>query len=665
MIARCLLAMLLLIPVPLAAGIPQTIHPTTGNPVGWQSPHVIPAMFDTGPLGLLSNVQARALVESMIGIWEEVTTATVTFSPLSLLPDDVTEANIGDYLDGTICTDDFPSQVASMESGESPVIFDHDGTILDLLAGEGASKKIVGKSAYRCYTGTLKSPAAATQSFIILNGRFLDGKAAPEDLGINVYAGIILHELGHFLGLHHSMVNETIFQEVLDGARPVEDSRYLPVMYPLVLHDAAAPTVLKPDDVAAISALYPTETAKGALGMVGGVVWQADGKGFRGANVVARRQDDPLCQAIATVSGRYCTPLVNELMQPSLLGDRCLGDAMAQGTYRIDGLAPGEYTIEVSEIVSTGGARANMFPKFGDLTLPGGAEFYDTDENATDAAENRSVVAIDGGKTIDGLDIVLGTSSATTTPSINLALFSPNTKSTCAIDPVNYQELLASTANLPLSSNEDAFPSNEDDATSTSATNAKGCTLMASPQASRSGLGGLVIVIVCSALVVFRMRRRRMVPLLVAVLLFGASPMANGESMLPTTPEELTELAGTIIHGTCDEVRSIIDERGFLIFEVSYRVHRLLKGTAQDRVTFRSVASVVAGDEQTAPFRPGTEEVLFLYPVSAWGYTSPVAGTRGRMPLHGMSQDARAEMVRNIERIIQHQAPYSISTFKE
>ncbi len=627
-----------------SAGVPQVIHPVTGRAIGWDTPTKIPAIFDNGPLGKLSSTQAQTLIEAMMGVWGEVETSDAAFSPAGTLPEDVTSDNVLDYVDGTICTDEFDARIPSMQRGESPILFDNDGRIIDLLAGVGASKKIVGKAALRCYRGSIDNPMAATQAFAIFNGLFIDGQPNPDDLDINIYAGIILHELGHFLGLHHSMVNDGLFQKILLGSASSEDARYIPVMYPLVLRKSPASTMLKPDDIAAISALYPAPAAK--LSAVQGTIYQTPTKGFRGANVVARRQDDPLCHAVATISGRFCAPLVDGFNRRSLLGETCVGSAVDKGTFLIEGLTPGLYSVEVSEISSFGGARENMFPKSADITLPASAEFYSEEENSADPIDEKTWLALEGKGVAVHVDIYLNTSKTTSRKSIPLADMARPRESDCGLDPIDYDLLLASLDAAP--AQQVAVEETQTDAVpNASGTVGGGCTLRVTPIPHRIGgwLGGGVLLI--GAVVFFRSRRRAWYAVIVATALCAST--AQAASVLPATPEELVDLAGAAFYGVCETVESQVDARGLHIYEVTYRVERILKGASSSHVVFRVVNSMMAEDGHVeggvAPFTVGSRDLLFLYPESAWGYTSPVAGAQGRFQV-GVDADGHA-VVRN------------------
>lgn len=421
-----LFVILVAVALPAQAGVFESINPVTAKPVRWADPQAIPYSIDEGGLGQLNHQQAADLVEAMMAVWENEGGGAFHFVNQGSIGDDVTVDNLKDYVDSSVCTDSISPKILSMIQGQSPIIFDTDGSIIDAMSGPGASRKIVGKAAFRCFKGTLSDPQGATQAFLIMNGRFIDGQPDPIDLPVNVYAGVILHELGHYLGLHHSMVNEEIYSNILNGIQSTEDSKYIPVMYPLILPNSQASTVLKPDDNAILRELYPKPGD--VLLDISGTITSSEGQPVRSANVVARRIDDPLCQAVSAISGRECTPMLSSNSVPSLLSENC-GNASLLGDYVVHGLDAGHYSVEVSEIVDQGGARQNMFPKGAGQDLPGEPMIL------------AQPLSLESGN-IDNIDFTLGRVAAMHQTSIDQTLFLRATTSDCKLDPVNYKEFV-------------------------------------------------------------------------------------------------------------------------------------------------------------------------------------------------------------------------------
>lgn len=441
--------------LPAQAGVFESIHPVTAKPVRWADPQAIPYSVDGGGLGQLNNQQAADLIDAMLAVWENEGGGAFHFVNQGSIGEDVTAENLKDYVDSSVCTDTIPPKIASMIKGQSPIIFDTDGSIIDAMSGPGASRKIVGKAAFRCFKGTLADPQGVTQAFLIMNGRFIDGLPDPVDLPLNVYTGVILHELGHYLGLHHSMVNEEIYAGVLNGLQSTEDSKYIPVMYPLILPNSVASTVLKPDDQAILRELYPNPGD--ALLNISGTITGSDTLPVRAANVVARRADDPLCQAVSAISGRECTPMLSSSGSPSVLSENC-GSSRLLGDYAVRGLNAGSYSLEVSEIVDQGGARQNMFPKGAGQDLPGEPMIM------------AQPITLGGGN-VNDIDFTLPRVAATHQTSIDQTLFLRVAKSDCKLDPVDYKEFVALGNAAPADSSPSLTPP-------VAAAQAAGCSLI-------------------------------------------------------------------------------------------------------------------------------------------------------------------------------------------
>jgi hypothetical protein len=105
----------------------------------------------------------------------------------------------------------------------------------------------------------------------------------------------------------------------------------------------------------------------------------------------------------------------------------------------------------------------------------------------------------------------------------------------------------------------------------------------------------------------------------------------------------MTERAGTIIRGRIISLKEghHPQYQNIGVLFVTLQVDETLKGAANDRFTFMQFGGRAARSDtgkslsmaQTLPdlpiYRVGQEVVLFLYPASSVGFTSPVGGAQG------------------------------------
>lgn len=455
----------------LNAGNHEVVHPTEGHSIGWKNAHSIPFWTDLGRLGLLSNVQAKALVDAMMSVWESVESANLGFDYQGDLAEEVTVENFSDYLAMTSCgdsdRDDIPKNVV-------PIVFDSDGSILENMTGLGSSGEIGGISTLRCFVGSGADPQSIHQGMVIINGEFIDGlgpkDGSVEDLSINGIAGVILHELGHLSGLDHTALNEEIFNNIHANTLPVEYSKYLPIMLPTVLRDSKSFTTLHPDDVAAISSLYPKDNYLSESGIISGSIKDKNGDAVQKVNAIARNMDDPLCEAFSAVTGRKCLPILDTTGTPNFNGKICGSETM-KGNYVIEGVEPGTYTVEVEEL-EEGWIRRGMWPNELDVELPGDAEFYNIEDNASESLYKYSQVRVLSGESVAGIDIVLNSDSSNDTQlkRIPISYFEEGLGTRCYEDAIDYEMWLSSLdSGLNIGGNADSGD--------VSALTSSGCTL--------------------------------------------------------------------------------------------------------------------------------------------------------------------------------------------
>src|SRR6185503_6910313 len=205
------------------------------------------------------------------------------------------------------------------------------------------------------------------------------GWSVSGDAGTNDVRAVALHEVGHLLGLCHSAIRDA-------------------VMWPFLATDVAS-VHLTPDDIAWVSAFYPSEPAASqAFGRITGKVTNGvNGFPVLGAHVYTV---DPTTQA--SVVGSYT------------------GD---DGTYVLPGLTPGNWLVAVEPLdgdpPGTEPFRVNNFVA-GTLDTNFPDEFRDADEGAVEADPTAATaVPVTAGATTGGIDIVTNT---LTLPAASVAL---------------------------------------------------------------------------------------------------------------------------------------------------------------------------------------------------------------------------------------------------
>jgi len=235
----------------------------------------------------------------------------------------------------------------------------------------------------------------------------------PPDIDGKRIAGVFTHEFGHAINMSHSQVNGAIayFSEPgafeltpgvpgcvpklyswnsADPSATKIDPKYIETMYPFIDPDniradgknagLEMSTVDRPDDVAAISDLYPTAAYSKTRGSVAGVLYLKDGRTpYAGINIVARNVANPLGDAISAQSG-----------------DKTQGQVGPDGRFRINNLTPGQKYLLYTEEIVDGGFPTTPTP------LVSEAEYWNTNEQSRpdkDTACMASAITAEAGVT--------------------------------------------------------------------------------------------------------------------------------------------------------------------------------------------------------------------------------------------------------------------------
>ncbi len=316
-------------------------------------------LTDQGALGAFSNQEAVALANFAFGEWEDLATASIAFSHSGNIDHDVTSA-----------TDALISGPTQFSDGIFPVVFDADGSITDARIGAGASNQIYGFATSFTADGT-----EFAEGLVVINGRL----TTRPDV-VPVYREVITHEIGHMLGVDHSQIGV--------GGK-------FSLMYPAVLTDIEN-IGFDPDDVAAISTLYPGTGYLASVGSIEGTLTTSEGAPLSGVNVVAINVATG--EAFATVSDYFGGPRPGYRNKPA-----------QTGAYRISGLPPGEYYVKIESIrpaFSSGSSVASYDPPINTDIY---REWYNgTEENGNALVDNgnaRTAVTVSAGGVVSDINI--------------------------------------------------------------------------------------------------------------------------------------------------------------------------------------------------------------------------------------------------------------------
>jgi hypothetical protein len=342
-----------------AAGPLYTTDTNSPEPLRWDTSNgPIPVYTDGGDAftfdfdgvtPFLTIERANEITQFAFDQWNNVATSTFQAEIAGTYADQGLPADI---------TGENADQVYFVENGYGFwVNYDTDGSILEDFFGVPRTS-VLGIAFPEFSDGN----GEIIEATAVLNGWFV----SEDDTEGNWVAGVFTHEFGHAINLSHSQVNGNMVYRSFTfapyypgvpgcGLEPVHrwdyppsvpnraDPNHVETMYPFINSTAesgeAQSKVTLPDDIAAISDLYPSADYRATTGSISGTLRLKDGNTeYSGINIIARNVDDLMGDAVSAMSG-----------------DQTQGKVGPDGRYTINNLTPGEqYVVYIEQIVAGG-----------------------------------------------------------------------------------------------------------------------------------------------------------------------------------------------------------------------------------------------------------------------------------------------------------------------
>jgi hypothetical protein len=303
---------------------------TMGQPLTWSLGQVN-YYTDQGDLSpILPNAAANAFVAGAFAQWTSVSTAALTATNAGLLAEDVNGTNIVADSYGTITA---PADITSSAT-QTPVgiVYDYDGAVTNALLGAGAGDPS------QCFwnavyggTDNYNTDANFAHALVVINGQCALQSSQLADVEYR-----LVRVLGNVLGLGWSQMNLNVITR--NPVPTPDDYAGFPVMHYLdqlscvpITACYANPYQLAPDDVAALSRLYPAAPSA-TTARIHGSVYFVDRLGnlaqpMQGVNVVARWIDPSTNQP----SHRYGASAVSGVLFTGNAGNPITGLSDALG----------------------------------------------------------------------------------------------------------------------------------------------------------------------------------------------------------------------------------------------------------------------------------------------------------------------------------------------
>lgn len=444
-IRRSLLLLATLVPVAFTCSIAHAGGPLlvfNGQPVRWSRNEVrggplntqtvdqtgrVLYRVDSGPLGTLNNAEATALVDRIFGLYTNIATADIEFvnagpilDPRTGTPLDVTGTNAGLVLS------------SRNPSFQNPIIFDSDGSI----TGGG------GVLGFFAFLQIDFNTNALRESFVVLNGAAIGGARG---LSVPSFLGVFTHEFGHFAGpVDHAQINGNIAMSgegsILPAGFSSTDAFDLCVPFTETLFPFLFPAparsqfrsqfpdsgffiaTLDMDTQNALSNLYPAPDYQALRGSIEGRVLLRFGDTdlpISGINVIARRIDQGAYPPPLGTTAFMVTPVIDEIGIPESPPAQAATDSLAtvssavtgvefgEGTYRIQGLAPGQYLVQIQQINPDAVGVSGIGPLFNQFPLPVKEEFFNGPGDSSNSVGVFVPVTVSAGEVTNGINFTI------------------------------------------------------------------------------------------------------------------------------------------------------------------------------------------------------------------------------------------------------------------
>lgn len=299
------------------------------NTVNWKV-NTLQYYTDQGPLSpTVSHAAADSLVAAAAGTWN-VPTSNLTLTQGGQLGEDVSGQTAIVTPTGVV----MPPDTQPANEGLMPiaVIYDVDGSLIDLLLGDGASEPdgCLQNGVIGDLDDIHQNDGSLRHATLILNGRCVADGTTEELLQMQYQ---LMRSFGRVLGLSWSQTNDDVFTEATPATQ--EQMAFWPVMHPLDLicgnytyQCMSNPFQLRVDDLNTLAILYSTDfnhpgVGKQATGadsvFIYGFLNFPNGQGMAWANVVAHRQHngvDENWQTTSALSGFATTQAVATPIDP-------------------------------------------------------------------------------------------------------------------------------------------------------------------------------------------------------------------------------------------------------------------------------------------------------------------------------------------------------------